>query len=213
MFVLRSRYVAALDQLGDSSRKYIALAGRWNELVGRINALGGEGFLRGVRPAPTFTDEELLVLIKLCHPDKHGGAGGCERYHCQAPGGEAEFQIVSCRFSSRRCPRLEPGRGSGMSATGQTAGVPIQDTGPRRTERLRVPVYHTHGYRQYMGTCRIHTRADCRHLLHWKPGRRLGRVIMREWEESLDAVPVTWRCKTCWSSNGRTFDAPTKETR
>jgi len=80
---------------------------------------------------------------------------------------------------------------------------PIQDAGPSRTDKLCVPVYHTHGYRQYVGTCKVHADVDCRHLRAWKPAPQLAKTIMREWEESLDAVPVSWRCKTCWPNAPR----------
>lgn len=80
---------------------------------------------------------------------------------------------------------------------------PIQDAGPSRTDKLCVPVYHTHGYRQYVGTCKVHADVDCRHLRAWKPAPQLAKTIMREWEESLDAVPASWRCKTCWPNAPR----------
>lgn len=51
----------------------------WNALVERINAKGGENFLRYGSIYPTqptfvpFTDSELRKLLMLCHPDKHDG--------------------------------------------------------------------------------------------------------------------------------------------
>jgi len=60
-----------------------------------------------------------------------------------------------------------------------------------------------------MGTCKIHMRADCPHLVHWKPethrGKRLGKTIMRAWEDSYEAVYPRFRCKTC-------FRMPSNET-
>jgi hypothetical protein len=74
----------------------------------------------------------------------------------------------------------------------------IQDAGADRTEKLCVPVYHTHGLRQYLGTCKMHARLDCRHLRDWKPPKKLAKTIMREWEPFLNAVPEYMRCRTCW---------------
>ncbi len=56
----------------------------WNKLVNRINALGGDEFLRHAKlphqlPKPwrqqeqQFSRDEIKVLISLCHPDKHKG--------------------------------------------------------------------------------------------------------------------------------------------
>ena len=67
-----------------------------------------------------------------------------------------------------------------------------------------IPVYHTHGLRQYYGTCRFHKRPDCTHLRNWKPGWRCGgkvqlkRVIMREWVKAYGDIPESMRCRTCY---------------
>lgn len=58
--------------------KHIALQTKWNELVTRINDLGGEDFLQnarltGIETPSQFTDAELRSLLQLVHPDKHGG--------------------------------------------------------------------------------------------------------------------------------------------
>ena len=51
-----------------------------NELVQRINQLGGQEFLDGEVPHPNakssnqFTDAELKSLLQLVHPDKNGGS-------------------------------------------------------------------------------------------------------------------------------------------
>lgn len=66
---------------------YSSLINEWNALVRRINALGGEDFLReaerGKRAAPpddpkSFSREELTKLVALCHPDRHGGCKKAE---------------------------------------------------------------------------------------------------------------------------------------
>lgn len=58
--------------------KHIALQTKWNELVTRINDLGGEDFLQnarltGLETPSQFTDAELRSLLQLVHPDKHAG--------------------------------------------------------------------------------------------------------------------------------------------
>lgn len=55
---------------------------RWADVVKRINAKGGEAFLKygKMYDAPQATQtlpltrDELTRIISLCHPDKHGGA-------------------------------------------------------------------------------------------------------------------------------------------
>lgn len=78
----------------------------------------------------------------------------------------------------------------------------IQDAGPRRSETLLVPTYHTHGYRQYKGTSKQHADIRCRHLRDWKPGRQFNKTFMREWHESYDSVPKFSRCRRCWPKKG-----------
>ena len=73
----------------------------------------------------------------------------------------------------------------------------IQDAGPNR-KNGQIPVYHTHGLRQWYGTCKIHKDLNCPHLVHWRQGRGLGKTIMREWWNSYDDIYVGFRCKTCW---------------
>lgn len=56
---------------GGISRASENLVEKWENLVRRINAKGGEEFLqKGV----ILSDEEIKALIKFCHPDKHGGS-------------------------------------------------------------------------------------------------------------------------------------------
>lgn len=68
-----SRYYELLTEFND-------LLSRWNTLARRINAKGGEEFLKhGVMPggqqrADTgLSDVDIKRLLSLCHPDKHGG--------------------------------------------------------------------------------------------------------------------------------------------
>jgi hypothetical protein len=63
-----------LERLNAEKLRYAALQEEWNALVTRINARGGESFLRGQSSPPQFSKEELRQLISLCHPDKHGGS-------------------------------------------------------------------------------------------------------------------------------------------
>lgn len=76
--------------------------------------------------------------------------------------------------------------------------------------------YHTHGRRQYFGTCKLHKDPNCPHLVHWQPGHiargswpknitaeqkkgfQLGKTLMREWSDSEAEVATSMRCKTCW---------------
>ena len=87
------RKVARLEkQLADTKlqehiavRKYMQLLQDYNALVGRINRLGGEEFLRKARipgahaPNGQFSKAEIKSLISLCHPDKHQGKDSAVR--------------------------------------------------------------------------------------------------------------------------------------
>lgn len=73
MLVRQSKYDALLARLIEAEAwriKHSQLQRKWNNLVDRINAKGGEDFLQS---SPPFTPEDLQKLIQLCHPDKHGG--------------------------------------------------------------------------------------------------------------------------------------------
>lgn len=78
----------------------------------------------------------------------------------------------------------------------------IQDAGDSLPGQ--VPVYHTHGLRQHLGTCKLHKRSDCPHLRHWRPGSRaggkiqLGKILIREWFGTYEDVPKFARCRTCF---------------
>lgn len=96
----------------------------------------------------------------------------------------------------------------------QDAGSVVPDPLPPGA----VLFYHTHGHRQYFGTCKLHKDPNCPHLIHWRPGHvargswpknisaeekkkyQLGKTLMREWDKSEDDVSVSQRCKTCWPS-------------
>lgn len=82
-----------------------------------------------------------------------------------------------------------------------TKPITVNDAGPAARPG-QVPVYHTHGLRQWMGTCKIHMRPDCPHLAHWKPethrGERLAKTVIREWEDSYENVSPRNRCRTCF---------------
>lgn len=74
---LRMRYLK-------SSFELTVLQSKWNQLVSRINALGGEEFLSGGercrhQPARQFDKSELRCLLQLCHPDKHGNSALAQR--------------------------------------------------------------------------------------------------------------------------------------
>lgn len=72
MFVRRSTHDALkMDHLV-LQMKFDKLLAEWNELVGRLNAKGGERFLSG-EGAPKLSREDISRLLQLCHPDKHDG--------------------------------------------------------------------------------------------------------------------------------------------
>lgn len=79
MLVTKSKYDSALRNAAEwracyehALRKYTSLLGEWNDLVRKVNR--GEYVLASSKPAATFTPDELDTLVRLCHPDKHGGS-------------------------------------------------------------------------------------------------------------------------------------------
>lgn len=94
MFVSRSKYNNVLKQRNKSQTEAVLLATqvitlstefkslreKWEELVTKVNSKGGEAFLNhgelyGFNKSETqFTNEELKVLRRLVHPDKHGNS-------------------------------------------------------------------------------------------------------------------------------------------
>lgn len=87
MFVLQKKYDKVLEtarktkyQLEILLGQYHALLQQYNNMVHRINKLGGEEFLNKakipnvvVKQEKQFDAEEIKRLIQLCHPDKHNG--------------------------------------------------------------------------------------------------------------------------------------------
>lgn len=82
MFVLKTTANSLAASAIVWKGRYDDLLEKWNALVRRINAAGGEAFLQGQQPHPAspatlqlqFSREEIETLIRLCHPDKHSGS-------------------------------------------------------------------------------------------------------------------------------------------
>jgi hypothetical protein len=83
MIVLKSKYLEMENKWLTSALALQHLTRKWNDLVDRINKLGGENFLRKTQtPAASasvsvsnpFSEAEIQSLIRLCHPDKHGNS-------------------------------------------------------------------------------------------------------------------------------------------
>lgn len=74
----QQQLIDALQALIDERDRYTKLLEQWNEMVERINAKGGAQFLNST-PTKVFTKEEIKLLIKLCHPDKHGNSEEANR--------------------------------------------------------------------------------------------------------------------------------------
>lgn len=86
MFVLKSKYDALLKRCqkleGERdyaikksisfSRQLDGLIIKWDELVARINAKGGEAFLNS--NPKQLSAREIKKLLMLVHPDKHGAS-------------------------------------------------------------------------------------------------------------------------------------------
>lgn len=61
----------------DLKIKFDELLGKWNSVVKKINAKGGQNFLDNATISPPhiqFSKSELRDLLTLCHPDKHGNS-------------------------------------------------------------------------------------------------------------------------------------------
>lgn len=69
---LKDKYHKTLLELSQAQNKIFSITFKWNELVDKINAKGGTAFLD--TEYLQFTKEEIRILIKFCHPDKHGGS-------------------------------------------------------------------------------------------------------------------------------------------
>ena len=70
MFISRGTYDGLLTKYSIMCLRYSNLKVEWNDLVERINAKGGEGFLKGSKEQQ-FSKSEIKQLLFLCHPDKH----------------------------------------------------------------------------------------------------------------------------------------------
>lgn len=85
MFVSQSKYDKAIRERNEASLQCLKWQqhaserlSKWNNLIERINSLGGEEFLTHAKIGnhstnTQFTDAELRSLLQLVHPDKHDG--------------------------------------------------------------------------------------------------------------------------------------------
>lgn len=76
MFVRESKYREALISAKVWELKLQKLNREWNQLVRRINKLGGEQFLESGKASAAqaqFSADDIQRLLMLCHPDKHDG--------------------------------------------------------------------------------------------------------------------------------------------
>ena len=80
MFVRQSTYRDAVASLAawkvranHWEAKYGSLLKEWNDLVGKVNTLGGLSALKAPTRAGQLSDEDCKRLLMLIHPDKHGG--------------------------------------------------------------------------------------------------------------------------------------------
>ena len=68
---MRQLYEQLADQRGARLNQMIR---KWNRLVDRVNAAGGERILNGTSPAANdlgLTSADIKRLLQLCHPDRH----------------------------------------------------------------------------------------------------------------------------------------------
>lgn len=72
MIVLQSTHVKLQAEHFALRLQHEELLAKWNALVTKINAKGGEQFLRS--ESKQFDQGEIKKLIALCHPDKHAGS-------------------------------------------------------------------------------------------------------------------------------------------
>lgn len=74
MIVTRAKYDRLLIILKSERACFIKLLNDWNELVEKVNAIGGKSALSRKPNESQFSDAEINSLIQLCHPDKHGNS-------------------------------------------------------------------------------------------------------------------------------------------
>ena len=79
MFVTQKRYDRLLRAAAQleiaklvAEQKYHELLNEWNDLVRRVNR--GDLVPKSQAQRGTFTPDEIDTLVRLCHPDKHGGS-------------------------------------------------------------------------------------------------------------------------------------------
>jgi hypothetical protein len=68
---MRQLYEQLADQRGAKLNQLIR---KWNRLVDRVNAAGGERILNGTAPAANtlgLTAADIKRMLQLCHPDRH----------------------------------------------------------------------------------------------------------------------------------------------
>jgi len=68
---MRQLYEQLADQRGAKLNQMIR---KWNRLVDRVNAAGGERILNGTSPAANtlgLTSADIKRMLQLCHPDRH----------------------------------------------------------------------------------------------------------------------------------------------
>jgi ABC-type transporter Mla subunit MlaD len=68
---MRQLYEQLADQRGAKLNQMIR---KWNRLVDRVNAAGGERILNGTGPAANtlgLTAVDIKRMLQLCHPDRH----------------------------------------------------------------------------------------------------------------------------------------------
>lgn len=61
----------AQSQTQQMISKYRRLLRDWNNLVDRVNAIGGERALSGSANALNMGEDDIKRLLQLCHPDRH----------------------------------------------------------------------------------------------------------------------------------------------
>lgn len=79
MFVTQKSYdrlLRAAAELEIAKRitelEYQELLNKWNDLVRQVNR--GDLVPKSQMQRGTFTPDEIDALVRLCHPDKHGGS-------------------------------------------------------------------------------------------------------------------------------------------
>jgi hypothetical protein len=87
MFVSKSKHDKVVNDRNDAQLQVALLAAqitrlraKWDDLVSKVNAKGGQAFLDhgeiyGFAGASSqFTTDELKAIRRLVHPDKHNGS-------------------------------------------------------------------------------------------------------------------------------------------